>query len=104
MFIRFISIINLPAFHTLAGCDTTTIEITEFGKNICWKSYDYDNLSEYTINCNILRRIMTSATPVSKLPPTKDALKLHCLRVHLQRNLPFKRIKEVFYQGHIFLI
>jgi hypothetical protein len=33
---------------------------------------------------NTLRGLMAASTSFPKLPPTKDALKQHCLRVHYQ--------------------
>ncbi|CAG9760339.1 unnamed protein product [Ceutorhynchus assimilis] len=105
----------LPAFHALTGCDTT-IQFVGMGKKACWKIFlshhnllsnvgMSDNLDEedfkkmikfvirfYTINENIqcindLRRILASSKPISKLPPTLDSLKQHCLRVHYQTKI-----------------
>ncbi|XP_031340958.1 uncharacterized protein LOC116169072 [Photinus pyralis] len=102
---------NLPAFHALTGCDTTS-QFGGFGKKTCWKVYlayshylngvGMDDISEelfirmynfvlkiYSKNPNItsintLRGVMAAATPINKLPPTEDALRQHCLRVCFQ--------------------
>lgn len=102
---------NLPAFHCLTGCDTTS-QFVGIGKKLGWKIYlqhhnllddvgvlDFnDKLFEkmhqfviklYTdrddIRCiNTLRGIMASSKAINNLPPTKDSLKQHSKRVHYQ--------------------
>lgn len=102
---------NLPAFHALTGCDTTS-QFAGLGKKTCWKVYQeyshylngvgvddftetlFDQMHNFVlklysknsdiVSVNILRGVMAASTPVTKLPPTKDALKLHCLRVYYQ--------------------
>ncbi|KAK4882604.1 hypothetical protein RN001_005923 [Aquatica leii] len=85
---------NLPAFHAFTGCDTTS-QFTGFGKRTCWKTYleCSDDLSGvgveqfshemFTYNL-LLRGIMAAPIPISRLPPTEDALTQHCLRVYFQ--------------------
>ncbi|CAH1106481.1 unnamed protein product [Psylliodes chrysocephalus] len=104
----------LPTFHALTGCDTTS-QFVGMGKKTCWKMFlshhnllsnvgINDNLEDdfnkmvkfvmrfYTNNQNIycindLRVILASSKPISKLPPTLDSLKQHCLRVHYQTKI-----------------
>ncbi|KAK4885392.1 hypothetical protein RN001_001663 [Aquatica leii] len=92
-------------------CDTTS-QFTGFGKRTCWKTYleCSDDLSRVGVeqfshemfvkmqnfvmklyskstdvqSVDTLRGIMAAATPISRLPPTEDALKQHCLRVYFQ--------------------
>jgi hypothetical protein len=102
---------NLPAFHALTGCDTTS-QFGGLGKKSCWKIYleyhhylnsvgvddfsddIFGNMHDFVLNLysknaditsiNTLRGLMAASTSFPKLPPTKDALKQHCLRVHYQ--------------------
>ncbi|KAK4877224.1 hypothetical protein RN001_009730 [Aquatica leii] len=97
--------------HAFTGCDTTS-QFTGFGKRTCWKTYleCSDDLSGVGVeqfshemfvkmqnfvmklyskstdvqSVDTLRGIMAATTPISRLPPTEDALKQHCLRVYFQ--------------------
>lgn len=105
----------LPAFHALTGCDTTS-QFVGMGKKTCWKVFlshhnllsnvgisdtleeeDFNKMVKfvmrfYTNNENIhcinhLRGILASSKPISKLPPTLNSLRQHCLRVHYQTKI-----------------
>lgn len=102
---------NLPAFHAITGCDTTS-QFSGLGKIKCWKTYlnysDYldgigvqefsddmfNNIEKFVIklfssnqnisSINTLRALLASSSLIGKLPPTKNSLKFHSLRAYYQ--------------------
>lgn len=105
---------NLPAFHALTGCDTTS-QFSGIGKKSCWKTYllycslldgvgskqfDEDLFKKmnefviklYTSNPDVsslddLRGLQAVSKTIDKLPPTTDSLRQHCLRVFYQTKI-----------------
>lgn len=104
---------NLPAFRALTGWDITS-QFTNMGKKTCWKTFSkhhrllsdvgkgdfnaniLNNINEFVIKLytnqesvyciNELAIISVSKT-IDKLPPTKDSLYQHSLRVHYQTKI-----------------
>lgn len=113
---------NLPAFHSLTGCDTTS-QFLGFGEKTCWKTYlesytylddmgnnNFDGamfgrLQKFVIKLynkhseatciDTLRVTMATSTAIGKLPPTSDSLKQHCLRAYLQTLIWLKSLDSI---------
>lgn len=112
---------NLPGFHALTGCDTTS-QLSGLGKKTCWKTYvkfyellnsfgnKFDKdifrnihdfvLKLYTANeeinsLNYLRGLLAASKTIDKLPPTEDSLYQHCLRAHYQCNIWLNSLRPI---------
>ena len=118
---------NILGFHALTGCDTTS-SFSGFGKKKCWKVFVekpnllsgigrdglIDMAEEYvchlygvpdpTMGCDKGRHdlFVKGKKDLDKLPPTKDALHLHCKRANYQAkiwlhaNLPQMNIESPY--------
>ena len=102
---------NLPGFHALTGCDTTS-SFRKFGKKTCWATYlqhaellthvgrdedskqaemfvlyIYKNPNSNNLNAARYEIFTKGKKEVEKLPPTQDAFQLHLVRANHQANI-----------------